>query len=128
MVTPAVTAITTPARKEAESFSALGTVTKMIADMICGPAFIVMARGMTARLIGPVPPAYFQAQDGRGQARPARSRAVDPNPLIRLTVSLLIVCLPVLLLIVCLPPISIRFPAERRAHHDSCLPPPARFP
>jgi hypothetical protein len=32
-------------------------VTKMIADMICGPAFIVMARGMTARLIAPVPPA-----------------------------------------------------------------------
>jgi hypothetical protein len=29
----------------------LGAVTKMIADMICGPAFIVMARGITARLI-----------------------------------------------------------------------------
>jgi hypothetical protein len=26
-------------------------VTKMIADMICGPAFIVMARGITARLM-----------------------------------------------------------------------------
>jgi hypothetical protein len=24
---------------------------KMMADMICGPAFIVMARGITARLI-----------------------------------------------------------------------------
>jgi hypothetical protein len=32
-------------------------VTKMIADMICGPAFIVIARGMTDRLIAPVPPA-----------------------------------------------------------------------
>jgi hypothetical protein len=29
----------------------LGAVTKMIADMICGPAFIVMARGITARLM-----------------------------------------------------------------------------
>jgi hypothetical protein len=26
-------------------------VTKMIADIICGPAFIVMARGITARLM-----------------------------------------------------------------------------
>jgi hypothetical protein len=29
----------------------LGAVTNMIADMIWGPAFIVMARGITARLM-----------------------------------------------------------------------------
>jgi hypothetical protein len=29
----------------------LGAVTKMIADMICGPAFIVMARGRMARFM-----------------------------------------------------------------------------
>jgi hypothetical protein len=41
--------------KEAESFSGLGAVTKMIADMICGPAFMVMARGMMARSIALAP-------------------------------------------------------------------------
>src|SRR5215218_252419 len=51
IVTPAVTAITTPVRKKAESFSGLRAVTKMMADNICGPAFIVMARGRTCRFM-----------------------------------------------------------------------------
>ena len=32
-----------------ETFTGLEVVTKMIADMICGPAIIVMARGRIAR-------------------------------------------------------------------------------
>src|ERR671910_866727 len=66
IVTPAVTAITTPARKAAESFSGLEAVMKMSADMICGPAFIVMARGMTDRLIAPNPPALVFHQHSGG--------------------------------------------------------------
>src|SRR5215211_7927826 len=45
MSTPTVVAIATPTMKGVEIFSGLGAVTKMIADMICGPAIIVMARG-----------------------------------------------------------------------------------
>src|SRR5215217_99556 len=80
IVTPAVTAITTPARKAAESFSGFAAVTKMIADMICGPAFIVMARGITDRLIAVVPPALLFLQD-QGERRPAApARSVAPAP------------------------------------------------
>ena len=34
-----------------ETFTGLEVVTKMIADMICGPAIIVMARGRISRFI-----------------------------------------------------------------------------
>jgi hypothetical protein len=49
--TPTVAAIATPATKEAESFTGLGAVRKMMADMICGPAIIVMARGRMSRFM-----------------------------------------------------------------------------
>src|SRR5215213_7202462 len=52
IATPTVVAIATPAMKEAEIFTGLEAVTKMIADMICGPAIIVMARGRIAWFIG----------------------------------------------------------------------------
>ena len=51
MATPTVVAIATPAMKEAESFTALEAVRKMMADMICGPAIIVMARGRIVRFM-----------------------------------------------------------------------------
>src|SRR5215208_1436537 len=83
IVTPTIRAITTPARKYAESLSALGAVTKMIADMICGPAFIVMARGMTDRLIALIPPGlgFLRRSGGHLLAEPARSVAPAPNRL-----------------------------------------------
>src|SRR5215208_6010034 len=74
IVTPTITAITTPARKYAESLSALGAVTKMIADMICGPASIVKARGRTSSFIGspssvrPPPPADYTSRPEDGAA------------------------------------------------------------
>jgi hypothetical protein len=43
--TPIVVAISTASTKASEFFSARSEVTKMIADMICGPAIIVMASG-----------------------------------------------------------------------------------
>src|ERR687897_1245369 len=55
IVTPTVTAITTPARKAAESFRGLEAVMKISADMICGPAFMVIARGMMARFMAAAP-------------------------------------------------------------------------
>jgi hypothetical protein len=51
MATPTVVATATPAIKEAESFTALDAVRKMIADIICGPAIIVMARGRIVRFM-----------------------------------------------------------------------------
>src|SRR5687768_4423387 len=54
MITPTVVAIATPARNGKETLSALGAVTKMIADMICGPAIIVMARGSICTFMIPV--------------------------------------------------------------------------
>src|SRR5215216_3689977 len=62
MMRPTVTAMTTPARKEAESLRGLEAVTKMSADMICGPAFIVMARGRIARFITLTPLAFVFLQ------------------------------------------------------------------
>src|SRR5215208_2027761 len=83
MATPTVAAIATAARKEAESFTGLEVVTKMIADMICGPAIIVMARGMTDRLMALVPPAFcfLRRQGGYRSAGPARSVAPVPDRL-----------------------------------------------
>jgi hypothetical protein len=52
IATPTVVAIATPTMKDADTFSGLGAVTKMIADMICGPAIIVMARGKISRFMG----------------------------------------------------------------------------
>src|SRR5215218_9060286 len=51
MITPTVTAIATAATNDAETFTGLGVVRKMIADMICGPAIIVIARGRISRLM-----------------------------------------------------------------------------
>jgi hypothetical protein len=51
MATPTVVAIATPAMKEAESFTGLEAVRKMIADIIWGPAIIVMARGRIVRFM-----------------------------------------------------------------------------
>jgi hypothetical protein len=59
MVRPTLTAMITPARKEAESLRGLGAVTKMSADMICGPAFMVMARGRIARFTALAPLVLF---------------------------------------------------------------------
>src|SRR5215213_6953567 len=80
MATPTVAAIATAARKEAESFTGFEVVTKMIADIICGPAIIVMASGRICRFMA-LALALFQRSGGRPLAEPARSRAVDPNRL-----------------------------------------------
>jgi hypothetical protein len=63
-----VVAIATPAMKEAESFTGLGVVRKMIADMICGPAIIVMARGRIVRFmaVAPLALAFLQLADDVG--------------------------------------------------------------
>ena len=50
---PTIVAMATPAMNETESLTALEVVRKMIADMICGPAIIVMARGRMARCMDP---------------------------------------------------------------------------
>jgi hypothetical protein len=49
---PTIVAIATPARNAAEIFTGLEVVRKMIADMICGPAIIVMASGRMSRFMG----------------------------------------------------------------------------
>ena len=46
---PPVTPAAAPTMKAKDSFTASFAVTKMIADMICGPAIIVMASGTTCR-------------------------------------------------------------------------------
>jgi hypothetical protein len=51
MSTPTVTAIATAAMNAMETFTGLGVVTKMIADIICGPAIIVIARGRISRFM-----------------------------------------------------------------------------
>jgi hypothetical protein len=48
-----VAAIATPARKAAEIYTGFEAVTKIMADMICGPAIIVMARGRIAWFMAP---------------------------------------------------------------------------
>src|SRR5215211_7996088 len=73
MITPTVVAMATPARNGKETLSALGAVTKIIADMICGPAIIVMASGRICRFMTL---AFFQRSGGRLLARPARSGAL----------------------------------------------------
>src|SRR5215216_7317590 len=55
MARPTVVAIATPAMKEAESLTGLEAVRKMIADMIWGPAIIVMARGRMVRFMAAAP-------------------------------------------------------------------------
>src|SRR5215207_9160943 len=55
IATPTVVAIATPAMKEAEIFTGFEAVTKMIADIICGPAIIVMARGRICRFMASAP-------------------------------------------------------------------------
>src|SRR5918999_4585432 len=50
IATPSVVAIATPTRNATDTGTAFSAVTKMIADMICGPAIIVMARGRICRL------------------------------------------------------------------------------
>jgi hypothetical protein len=45
IATPRSTAIATPARNASDRRTARSVVMKMIADMICGPAIIVMASG-----------------------------------------------------------------------------------
>src|SRR5215212_12182429 len=81
IVTPTITAITTPARKYAESLSALGAVTKMIADMIWGPATIVKARGRTSNFIAvsfqvrqPPPADYISRPKNGGCIQPSLLR------------------------------------------------------
>jgi hypothetical protein len=57
--TPSVTPIATPAMNASDIRTARACVTKMIADMICGPAIIVMASGRTSTLTManlPMPP------------------------------------------------------------------------
>ena len=49
--TPTVMATATATMKDAESFTGFEAVTKMIADMICGPAIIVTARGSICRFM-----------------------------------------------------------------------------
>jgi hypothetical protein len=49
MRTPTVVAIATPTMNDTEHFPGFGAVRKMIADMICGPNIIVMARGRICR-------------------------------------------------------------------------------
>lgn len=51
MSTPTVAAIATPMMNAADVRTGLEMVTKMIADMICGPSNIVMARGRIARFM-----------------------------------------------------------------------------
>src|SRR5215210_2003942 len=77
IVTPVVAAFATAARKATESLTGFEAVTKMIADIICGPAIIVIARGRIAWFMAL---AFSQRSDGR-LARPERSRAVAPNRL-----------------------------------------------
>jgi hypothetical protein len=43
------------AMKEAETFTGLEAMTKIMADMICGPAIIVMARGRIAWFMASAP-------------------------------------------------------------------------
>jgi hypothetical protein len=51
MSTPTVTAIATAAMNDTETFTGLEVVTKMIADIICGPAIIAIARGRISRFM-----------------------------------------------------------------------------
>jgi hypothetical protein len=48
---PATVATATPKMKDAESLSGLEVVRNMIADMICGPAIIVMASGRISKFM-----------------------------------------------------------------------------